>query len=85
MRLIFVRGRIKSGAGVRSRFQQRLELILRDLLPLDRAVVSQIVRNPVGERPFFGAARLVVSNRASEIRQYFGMRKDRPRLPFSPL
>lgn len=48
----------------RGRFQLCLKLILRDLLPDNRSIVSQIVGRPIRERSLFGAARLSVSNGA---------------------
>ena len=47
----------------RGRFQPCLKLILRDLLPGNRSIVSQIVSGPLGQRSLFGAARLPIPDR----------------------
>ena len=59
MRIRIDRG--KRGGG---RFQLCLKLILRDLLPGNRSIVSQIVGGPLCQRSLVGAARLSVSNGA---------------------
>ena len=48
----------------RGRLELCLKLILRDLLPCNGAIVSQIVGGPLCQRSLVGAARLSVPNGA---------------------
>lgn len=60
VRLIFLLGVIIRIQRVSGGFKLGLKGILRDLLPGDCPIASQIVCRPVTQRPLFGAARLSV-------------------------